>query len=196
MFEYTSKGNFYDTRKIWVSDDGDLYNPVAPAAIYYLDGKVVREEWSVALEAKGNFYREDDKPAVIEYREDGSVKRHEWYESLDNIENMVRALDHDVDYELMPTRINGPSVVEYHKNGFPSREEWTNENGILDRYSGPAVIDFHENGVPRREEWFNDGDHYRYGPHPNVVEYSPDGEITLEMWLDPWGEVVNWNGRP
>jgi len=142
----------------------------------YYDQEKTKVRFEKYYNETNQLHREGDKPAIIEYYQNGSVK-NEFY-----FINHCRHREGDK-----------PSCITYYpsecgKNGNIKHESYYIYNVICRNADKPAYIDYYpsecgENGNVKYEEYYNnDGDHYREGDKPNQIEYSEDGNTITEIW--------------
>ena len=81
---------------------------------------------------------QDDLPAWILYRPDGSIEWENWYR------------DGKLDRE------DGPAQIEYRPDGSVRLESWY-RNGKQHREDGPAQIEYRPDGSVEREKWYLTG---------------------------------------
>lgn len=139
-------------------------------------------------------YHNEDGPALIEFRSDGSKKLVEfqlrgkmhrapiflekggvsyrpamirWYES-GIIQKVMYAIDGNIHNEY------GPAICDFYKNGNIKRIEFRIHNKTT-RDNGPAIIHFNEDGTISKKEYLIDGNYIKNAPH--ILRYHHDGRL-------------------
>lgn len=117
-------------------------------------------------------HREEDKPAIIQYYEDGSVKCEFYYK------NGKRHRD------------NGPASIIYVNGNVIGRayfkygnlkQELFMSNGVAHNEDGPAEISYYENGNIKSEIYYcNNKKHREDGPAE--ISYYENGNIQFESY--------------
>lgn len=110
----------------------------------------------------GRFHRKN-KPAVIEYYEDGELMCEKWYKNGE--------------YH----REDGPADISYHKNGKVSSRRWCIENNF-DSKNVPTCIGYHENGKVESVTWYKDNKYHRENGPANIW-FDEHGNITCEEYV-------------
>ena len=116
------------------------------------------EEWWLI----GQRHREDDEPAGIKYREDGTIQAKAWY------------------YLGQQHRDNAPASLGWWSNGNKSSELWFQHDQISrDPKDGPAITNWYENGQSRTKSWINNiqGSRKSHG-----ISWWPNGNKKQEEW--------------
>jgi hypothetical protein len=142
-------------------------------------------------------HRDDDKPAIILYFENGNKRGESWvrygrlarrYDSNPSIivyfENNQIKLE---DWRHLISRENDlPLEINYHQNGHKSKECWCSSTRefLKCRIDGPCIITYHENGCIKYEERHMNRKKHNHGDKPAIIEYFQNGKIKHEEWYE------------
>lgn len=108
-----------------------LVETVCYKRTYYKSLALRAEDWTTYL---GSPHRDDDKPAIIEYYENGHIRSEEWCEGGKRHRN------------------NGePARIRYSPTGQKEEATWI-ENGNLFNAGGPAYVEYDNYGIPYEDE--------------------------------------------
>lgn len=155
------------------------------------------------INSEGKIHR-DDKPAVIEYDENGNILVKIWYQN-----------------GLKHRNNNKPALVEYDKENNKITKMWY-QHGKLHRdndepayikgdpKSSPVYKQWYMNGKLHRENdepasyqitkikiymlWYKDGHRYRANDKPTEVTTTLDNQLLMEAWINSNGEQSRIGG--
>lgn len=130
-----------------------------------LSGALYCEEWRL----NGQMHRDNDLPAYIQYREDGSIDRCVWRQ------NGWRHREHDL-----------PAVIDYDKNNLIVSEEWYQRGKRYRVDDLPSYVVYQKSGSVKAQYWYTDThlhSHLHREHGPASISYLEDGVIILRWYL-------------
>lgn len=152
-----------------IDDQCALGNEIS-CTTYHPNGKIARKTW---YKGDGIKHRDNDKPAEISYREDGTVECERWLDKNEEIkreewyQNGKKHRDNDLPAVncYRPMYENG-----YYPDGEIEFREWFIDGKRHRDNDLPAIIEYYPNGVISKKAWYQDDELYR------EIHYDPDGE--------------------
>lgn len=138
-------------------------------------------------------HRDDDKPAVIIYFENGNKRAESWvrygnYSRTNDLPSEIFYFQNGriaiENWKHVRTiKNNFPIVIRYHNNGHRSQECWCdNERKLNCRENEPCVIEYHKNGGLKYEERHVNYEKHNHCDKPAVTSYYENGKISNEEW--------------
>ncbi len=128
----------------------------------YQNRNVIAETWYGEV----NHNRDNDKPAMISYHQNGELSDLKWYINGEN------------------KRLGGkPSRESYYPGGKIAVQQWT-KNSLLHRDGDkPAYVEYNEEGVIVEEAWYQENLVHRDGNKPARITRRNDGTIANELYV-------------
>ena len=114
----------------------------------------------------GQWHREGDKPAYVQYREDGSIWEELWCKNGE--------------YHREGDK---PATISYYTNGKFQSRRWMKDGKENREGDKPSYIYNRPDGTIEVEQWHKDGKRHREGDKPAAIEYRKDGSIIEENWF-------------
>jgi antitoxin component YwqK of YwqJK toxin-antitoxin module len=178
----------YERNGVFHRDERDENGNLKQAYIsFYENGRIDTIKYAI----HGNFTRENDKPTMITYYEDGTLSSETW--AINECDNIQLFEDKH--------RENGPAEISYHTNGLKAFEVY-HFNNLEHREDGPSYIEYDEEGNIIKESYSYHGKRIRKSINletyeeminelPNEIEYFENGTIKLEKWVKDKPEEEN-----
>lgn len=134
-------------------------------------GALIKSVWT---DIGGFIHRNEDKPAVVKYKDDRVLSEF-WYK-------------HGKQH-----RVGGPALTSYWYNSDGNKkigkQTWF-RNGFVHRDGDEPALSIFENGDGEEHHWYRDGKHYRDGNKPSVVLLFENGSIFRQEWYDENNELI------
>jgi antitoxin component YwqK of YwqJK toxin-antitoxin module len=155
----------------WILNEIYYRSDDQPAIVhYYYNGKPSLEEWvSEVFADSSNTYqlsRMGDKPASVEYDEDGRVIKESWF----------------IDGDL--SRQDNPAIIEYYPSGIPKTKNWFFNNMYFRQGDLPTAENYYESGNKSSETWINSEGEYHRLEGPAFREFSEEGNVIREIFYE------------
>ena len=113
----------------------------------------------------GRLHREDDRPALIWYTDDGIMMSQYWYRD-----------------DRWHREGDLPAVINYREDGTIMTQGWYRD-GLRHRDGDePTVISYKEDGTIKLQRWYSKGRLHREGDGPAEIKYNESGAMVSQRY--------------